>query len=136
MVHHPSSNQPESTEPVDDSEPIQSGSPDGFILHCSEEDNDFLIDLINEVIDRLDGLTASVDRLSGKRSEDKDQRSSPGFATTLTTRELQLLASRKHTRPDCPGTWELRFLRTRTGKFLSARCTENCVFPQVIADDA
>lgn len=135
MVTNPSSNQPDATNPADDAEPTQSGSPDGYTLHLDEEDNDFLIDLINEVIDRLDELTTSVNRLGGKATQEKDPKSSQGFTTTLTAHELQLLASRKHTHPDCKGTWEVRFLPTRTGKFLTVRCTENCVFPQVVADD-
>ena len=60
----------ENTPPdVDASEHIQSGHPDGKTLHLDEEDNDFIIELLNEVIDRLDSIEAVLSEMKNGVSD-------------------------------------------------------------------
>lgn len=119
----------------ENSEFLQSGAADVSILHLNEDDNDFLIELINGVIDRLDQLDAKVDRVINPEASSTVPPDGGGVTVSLTRHELDLLAQCNHNHVDCPGSWRVRILPTRTGRFLSVCCTENCVVPKVISDD-
>jgi hypothetical protein len=50
----------------DESAGFQSGHPDGKILHLNEDDNDFILELLNVVIDRLSALEIVVQRIDDR----------------------------------------------------------------------
>jgi hypothetical protein len=47
----------------DATETLQSGHPDGKVLHLDDEDSDFIIELLNAIIDRLDGIEFVLSQL-------------------------------------------------------------------------
>jgi len=61
---------PPNSGDFDESELIQSGSPDGKILHLSEDDSDFIIELLNVIIERLEGIEAALRHWKPQGAED------------------------------------------------------------------
>lgn len=55
------------------SDTFQSGHPDGKILHLDEEDSDFIIELLNAIIDRLDGIESVLSQLKEQVSGSADR---------------------------------------------------------------
>ena len=51
-----------------DEEPeiLQSGTSDGKVLHLSEDDNDFILDVLDMVIERLSALEAVVQHVDSR----------------------------------------------------------------------
>ena len=51
-----------------DEEPeiLKSGTSDGKVLHLSEDDNDFILDVLDMVIERLSALEVVVQRVDSR----------------------------------------------------------------------
>lgn len=54
---HPGSEEPET---------VQSGDPDGKVLHLSEDDNDFILEILNVIVERLNALETVVQRMDDR----------------------------------------------------------------------
>ena len=55
------------TSPNDEEpEILQSGTSGGKVLHLSEDDNDFILDVLDMVIERLSALEAVVQRVDSR----------------------------------------------------------------------
>jgi hypothetical protein len=59
---HSNEQNPSSEEP----ETVQSGDPDGKVLHLNEDDNDFILDILDVVIERLSALETAVQRVDDR----------------------------------------------------------------------
>jgi hypothetical protein len=59
---HTNEQHPDSEEP----ETVQSGDPDGKVLHLNEDDNDFILDILDVVIERLSTLETVVQRMDDR----------------------------------------------------------------------
>jgi hypothetical protein len=55
--------EPDTSEEFDT---FQSGHPDGKILHLDEDDNDFILELFDLVIERLTALEAVAQRIESR----------------------------------------------------------------------
>jgi hypothetical protein len=53
----------------DASQPECSGSPDGFVLHLSEEDNDFILELLDQVIESQQRIEVRLEQMSEALSQ-------------------------------------------------------------------
>ena len=52
----------------DEPEPIQSGHPGGKVLQLGEDDSDFILELLNQIIERLDGIESVLSQMKEHRS--------------------------------------------------------------------
>ena len=60
---------PENQSPdFDEPDPIQSGHPGGKVLQLGEDDSDFILELLNQIIERLHDIGSVLSQMKEHRS--------------------------------------------------------------------